>query len=295
MSIISGSVDVLKLFDCRGEVDYIEYTLKNCRNNAVDVLEHLFASYQWKHSDEYFITGCHCSFEVIEFFATRSRLTPELKSKGLYCALNRSFGCSNKIAEYLLSLGADPNYHHGNYSYLHHLPSINFFNSLIRVGLDIRLPVHKGAIFNYLYNPDDVDNTKIIDRFLHLDTGVVNDRNHSYDTPLIRCAYWIRDYGSHKYFTLMQKFIKHRANIDLYNEWGESPVNICAGRGHLDQLKIIIEEWGASLTLPPNPGDEGVNYRNKWKDPLAEAKRWDKLETVAYLEKIYSERGIPIL
>lgn len=290
MAIKRNCLDVLKLFDCSGSKNYIEYAIKEGAN--LDIIKYLYSideeiCSQRKRPEEYLLQSCQHNYRSIKFFAEKSHLTKELVSKCLFEAIIWRKGY--ETIKYLWSLGADPNYSQGNDTYLHYLRDVEFLDILIAGGLDAKLPIHNGAIFHYTHSSN---NTIMIEKLLQLDANIVNHRTGGC-TPLIVYCYKMRDYGIKKYFSLMQLVYKYGANINAFDNFGDSIVSICAGRNHLDELKIIVEEWGASLTKPTSSTDDlELEHIKKWKDPLAEAKHWKCVDTTKYLEEVYQQRNI---
>ena len=288
-----GYIDIVRLFDCSGDVDYIDYALREGLDDSTlytvnyeirgfakslnnEVLRYLFSKYHWKKYEEYFVQACGHSLEAIKFIVKRSQLTEDMKSEGLKLCVEKKIG--DGAIEYLLNLGVNYN---RVYVSLRLIGEKDYLRDrLIEFYSGMKLDLDHSIIFL------SIDDNIIFKKLLDLDTKLANARDDEFSTPLIKCAYRIRDHGI-KYFLYMKELIQYGADINAYNKWGESAVNICASRGHLRELKIIIEQWGASL-LPP-----AINNTN-WKDPLSQAKKYDHEETITYLQKVYDERSIPI-
>lgn len=298
MAIDWAYLDVLKLFNCEGPEDYVDYTIKHGGHQCI--VSYLHETYHWKQPEEYFVSVCNKSIDLIKFFAEKlfvpqedelqrdKAVLKDLLSRGLFRALSVNFDSQYKWnckkIEYLLSLcdfsGIDANYSENGKTYLHYIHNAESLNVLIAAGLDTRLPVHKGIIFELIKKPNKID---IIRRLVENDKDLVHELNDSL-TPMIRCCYWLRDYGVQAYFPLMEIFYQNGADINYAEKSGHTIASICAGRDQLDQLKVIVEDWGASLIVP-----EGI------KNPLTTAKQWNRPNTTAYLEEIYQQRGISIL
>lgn len=292
LAIKYKKLDLIKFLPLESNEDLVKYAIT--KYNEFEVIKYLYEKLYPgdiipDNIIDYFLLSCaYYKLDTVNFFIEKCKLKAEhiLKSdnkykadnfwsrnvisKGLYRNLSSWGSGSSKIRDYLWSLNPYPNYRSEyGYGYLYHCKDDEFSKKIIETGKAFKTQDNTRLLFEYIRDK----NLELLEELLKNDTLVVLSRNSTNETPLTRACFWLRDYSG--YWPVMELLYKYGADINAVNKWGENIVNICSARGHLKELKIIVEEWGALLTKPPNV--------EKWRNPLEEAKEYGRMKVVEYL------------
>ncbi|CAH6421712.1 Hypothetical protein HVR_LOCUS1352 [uncultured virus] len=274
LAIYYKDLEVLKLLLSRSiPENLLKYTLDN---GNFETIQYVYENCPHGAPEDYFLYSCAHNLETVAFFAERSQLSKELIEKGLYKALSGIVTCIDTVC-YLWSRGQtlriNPNYHEKGYNYLYYLPNLEFLDKMLAGGFNIKDPNNDTAFHRHCTK----GKTEFVAKLLSLNPEFANIKNKVNETVLLNCCCKIRDHGSHKYFPIMKLLQSHGADVNVCCNYGWTIASICACRGHLEELKIIIEEWGANLKRPNNSDQ-------KWNDPIEMASLYEHQDVVQYLE-----------
>ena len=289
----------VKIFE--GE-DFVSFAMSN--SIGLNVVEYIYEhSPNKKDPIFYFHQACsNNELDTVKFFLTKCEPNATQIGQGLINNLKHKSNL--KIRDYLFSLGPDVNYEEKRKTYLHYCTDVDFLRKLIQKGLNVYSEANIGvlrrgdsdrkvAVLKCLLEND-------IDVYFKYNVGILNDllkgkeydlierllknknwcflwdSNYMNETPTLYCCYHLRDYEG--YWPFVELFHRYGDNINYVNEYGETAASICASRGHLAELKIIVEQWHVDL-------NRQLHY-NKWKDPVEEALTYKRTEVYEYLKNI---------
>jgi ankyrin repeat protein len=156
---------------------------------------------------------------------------------------------------------------------------------LLDAGADAAIVDKRGN--NLLHHAVDAGNADIVALLLEQDGIDINRARDQYgSTPLIMAA---RDNN----VVMAQLLMDHGADLEVGDDWNDTPVNIAAYRGSLDVLKLLVAR-GAATNVVNTQGVEALEHSQNQNHAEVEAYLLS-LQQAAYADMTQEEKDEALL